>query len=231
MRQSSAPRLTAAHVAKVHRVVPEREVPTPHRKMDAADQETYARRLLDDLGSAPFWVFAYGSLIWKPAFDHVEARTVHLAGWRRRFCLKLTNWRATPEQPGLMLALDRGGSCVGVAYRMPEDAPLERMIRLLHRETSHHEDMRWQRWVTVRSGAERFRALAFWCAPSEPAPDLLRLPIEEQAAWIARSVGFAGSGPEYLLNTVDHLEQLGLHDSYLWRLQSLVAAEIGALPG
>jgi hypothetical protein len=158
MRHGSAPRLTAAHVAKVHREVPEREVPSPHRKMVTADQEAYARHLLDELGTAPFWVFAYGSLIWKPAFDHVEARTVHLAGWRRRFCLKLTNWRATPEQPGLMLALDRGGSCVGVAYRMPQDAPLERMVRLLQRETSHHEDMRWQRWVTVRSGEERFRA-------------------------------------------------------------------------
>lgn len=231
MRQASAPRLTAAHVAKVHREVPEREVPSPHRKMVTADQEAYSRQLLDELGTEPFWVFAYGSLIWKPAFDHVEARTVHLAGWRRRFCLKLTNWRATPEQPGLMLALDRGGSCVGVAYRMPQDAPLERMVRLLQRETSHHEDMRWQRWVTVRSGDERFRALAFWCAPSGPAGDLLRLSIEEEAAWIARSVGFAGNGPEYLLNTVEHLEQLGLHDSYLWRLQGLVAAEIEALPG
>lgn len=230
MRDGSRPRLTAAHVAKVHRDVPERPLSSDYHKMEAADQEAFARRLLDDLGDAPFWVFAYGSLIWKPAFEHVEARHVHLAGWRRRFCLRMINWRATPEQPGLMLALDRGGSCVGVAYRMPDDAPLERMVRLLKRETSFHEDVSWQRWVTVRSGAERFRALAFWCAPSTPDADLLRLPIEEQAAWIARSVGFAGNGPEYLLNTVEHLEQLGLHDSYLWRLQSLVAAEIEALP-
>jgi cation transport protein ChaC len=231
MRQGNAPRLTAAHVAKVHRKVPERMVPSPRRKMDAVDQEAYVRQLLEELGDAPFWVFAYGSLIWKPAFEHVEARSVHLAGWRRRFCLKMTNWRATPEQPGLMLALDRGGSCVGVAYLMPQDAPVERMIRLLQRETMYHEDMAWQRWVTVRSGGERFRALAFWCAPLGPDADLLRLPVEEQAVWIARSVGFAGNGPDYLLNTVAHLEQLGLHDSYLWRLQSLVAAAIEALPG
>ena len=98
MRQGSAPRLTAAHVAKVHRDVPERDLPRPYRKMDAGDQEVFARRLLDDLGGAPFWVFAYGSLIWKAAFDHVAARPVHLAGWHRRFSLKLTNWRATPER-------------------------------------------------------------------------------------------------------------------------------------
>lgn len=222
-------RLTEGHVLKVQRVVEKVDYPKATTPMSEADFQAYAEELLGQNRGNPFWVLAYGSLIWKPAFDHVEARPVHVPGWRRSFGLQIRDWRATPDQPGLMLCLDRGGSCRGVAYRMPEDAPQERMVRLLQREMSAHEDKAWHRWLTVRGAEGPLRALAFWCAPPRPEPRHLRLPLEDQARRLARAVGHVGSCAEYLLNTVQHLEALGLHDSYLWRLQEMVASEIEAL--
>lgn len=223
-------RLTPAHVARVHRVVDRQPPRQDLRPMSDDDYAAFAEELLAANKDRPFWVLAYGSLIWKPGFDHVEMRPCLVPGWRRSFCLNLTSWRGTPDQPGLMLALDRGGSCNGAIYRMPDDTPLERMVRLLKREFANHEDKPWQRWVTVRAGEESLRAFGTWCAPNLPDPDLVRLPIEQQVFRLARAVGHMGSCAEYLLNTVEHLEALGLRDSYLWRLQALVAAEIEALP-
>ena len=173
-------------------------------------------------------MLAYGSLIWKPAFEHVEARRVAVHGWRRAFCMDMHDWRATPAQPGLMMALARGGACVGVAYRMPDDDPEGRMLRLIYREVGYAEDRPWLRWVTARAGGETLRTLAFYCAPPA-APTLLHLPIEAQAARIARAAGPAGRCAEYLHATLVHLEAMGIRDSYLWRLQALVAAEIDTI--
>lgn len=174
-------------------------------------------------------MFAYGSLIWNPAFDHVEARRGVAHGWRRSFCLHITNWRATPEEPGLMLSLDRGGSCTGMLYRLTDDDTRGRMQRLLEREIGYHVDLPWLRWLNVRTGTETVRALTFFCAPHEGDADLKRLPPEEQARMLARAVGFRGSCAEYLYNTVDHLEALGIRDRYLWKMQELVAAAIDAI--
>jgi cation transport protein ChaC len=217
--------LTPQHLEKVARVVPKEERITRLTPLTDDDFAGLADQLLVNLGDAPFWVFAYGSLIWKPDFEHVEARRCIAHGWRRSFCLKLTGWRATPETPGLMLALQRGGACAGVANRMPPDQPHARMLRLLRREIAYQEDIPWLRWLTVRGASDPFRALAFYCADDED-PDILNLGLDEQAAWIARAVGHAGSCAEYLHNTVAHLEALDIRDSYLWALQARVAAEI-----
>ncbi len=221
--------LTEAHLARVARHVPEPEPSTEVGHLSDADLDAVAHKLLSENAGLPFWVFAYGSLIWKPAFEHVAARRCVAHGWRRSFCLDIQNWRATPEQPGLMLALARGGACSGVAYRMPEDNPHSRMLRLLDREISHPEDIPWLRWLTVRANGEAFRALAFYCAPKND-DYVVDLTVDEQAARLARAVGHVGSCAEYLRNTVEHLEELGIRDSYLWELQALVAAEIDALP-
>lgn len=217
--------LGPAHVAKVARVVERVPRTTGLTPLSDADFEALAARLVADLAGGPFWIFAISSLIWKPAFEYVEARRGIVHGWRRSYCLEITDWRATPESPGLMLALDRGGSCTGVAYRMPEDEAHGRMLRLLRREIGSHEGIPWLRWVTVRSPEGPVRALAFYCTPQDD-PDVVRLPIEEQARRLARAVGHVGSCAEYLYNTVSHLEALGIRDRYLWELQARVAAEI-----
>lgn len=220
--------LTPAHLAKVARDVPETPSPYAFTPLSDTDFEEVAHRLLDEIGTGPFWIFAISSLIWKPAFEYVEARRSVAHGWRRSFCLEIKHWRATPEQPGLMLALRRGGACTGVAYRMPDDEPHARMIRLLRREMEFHEGLPWLRWLNVRAGGQVFRALAFYCAPSDD-PDVVTMTDADQAVLLARAAGYMGSCAEYLHNTVSHLEALGIHDRYLWALQARVAAEIDRL--
>ena len=87
--------------------------------------------------SGEVWVFAYGSLIWKPACDIAEQRVAVAHGWHRAFCLGWDRWfRGNPDGPGLMLALDRGGTCDGVAQRLPADAVEPELRKLLRREMS-----------------------------------------------------------------------------------------------
>lgn len=209
--------------------MPKPDHPSRYSLLSDAEFEALAREKVAELDGRPFWVFAYGSLIWKPAFEHVAAVRGVVHGWRRAFCINTTNWRATPDAPGLMLALARGGACTGVAYRMPDDDPIERMLRLLRREIAYHIDLPWLRWLTVRSDGAAFPALTFYCDPLSD-PDAVHLPLDEQARRLARAVGHVGSSAEYLYNTVHHLEALGIRDRYLWTLQKLVAAEIDALP-
>lgn len=223
--------LTDDLVARVARVVPDTGFPAFYDSMTLLtedDKRALSDRLLHENRGAEFWIFGYGSLIWKPAFDFVEARSVVAHGWRRKYSLEVHSWRGTEEQPGLMLALEQGGSCTGVAYRMPPDDPHGRMLRFIEREAAYREDATTIRWITVRAGQEPFKALASWVAVRGDAY-FLRLPITEQAQRLARAVGHLGSCAEYLRNTVIHLEEMGIRDRYLWRMQQLVADEIKAL--
>ena len=95
-------------------------------------------------------MFAYGSLIWKPACEFVEIRTGLLRGWHRAFCLGWnTRWRGSVENPGLMLALDRGGVCKGVLYRLPPDAVEANLELLCRREMGFKPSPFPPRWVQV----------------------------------------------------------------------------------
>ena len=119
-------RLTAEHVARVFRDVPAEDI-IPGPGMVKMTGEDYAAAVTRLLASGPqtrdTWFFAYGSLIWKPACEFVEIRTGIVRGWHRAFCLGWNErFRGSPENPGLMLALDRGGACKGVLYRFPPDA-------------------------------------------------------------------------------------------------------------
>ena len=90
-------------------------------ELEASRRATLARAPSDDI-----WVFGYGSLIWNPAFHFVERRLGTIHGWHRRFCLWTTLGRGSPDCPGLMLGLDRGGSCRGIVLRIaPEDVEVE----------------------------------------------------------------------------------------------------------
>lgn len=220
--------LTEALVARVERHEPECDGArgVPWIAEDAFVR--HAARLLAEAGEGPVWTFAYGSLIWKPAFEAADAVPCVLHGWRRSFCIHLESWRATPDQPGLMLALARGGSCRGMAYRLPDAGRLEAMEALLRREIGYEADLASVRWLTVRGAAGVMRALVFYAAPLDPAIHIC-LPMEEQARRIARAAGHMGSCAAYLHHTVRHLEQLGIRDRYLWELQKLVAEEIAAL--
>lgn len=222
--------LTAEMVALCHRV----EVETPHdpsfEVLTDDDFADMSRRLASRHEGADLWLFAYGSLIWKPAFEFVESRRATAFGWHRSFCLKLNSWRGTPAQPGLMMALERGGRCDGVVYRMPPGDTAQRIERLLRREMTYRDNAAAVRWVKMMTPDGPVEALGFWIGPSGQRI-ASKLPLPEVAWILARACGHVGSGAEYLYNTVHHLEELGIHDRNLWTLQHLVAGEIAGLHG
>lgn len=220
--------LTADLVALIHRQVADPGTPPGFEPLTDQDHE---ERLAALLASHPddedLWLFAYGSLIWKPACEIDGECPALLRGWHRKFCLRLVRYRGSAECPGLMMALDIGGSCRGVAQRIPRRHVRERLAQLLRRETSVKPASNVPRWVTVETEKGKRRAIAFAInrkGSTYSGPHTL----EETADILARACGHWGSGAEYLMHTVAHLEDLGIHDRYLWRLQGLVAERIKA---
>ncbi|HAA31466.1 MAG TPA: gamma-glutamylcyclotransferase, partial [Cyanobacteria bacterium UBA8553] len=126
---------------------------------EAQLQESLSATLKHQKPDSDVWLFAYGSLLWNPIFNFVEQRVGTIHGWHRRFCLWVPQGRGTPDNPGLVLGLDRGGSCRGIAYRIAAtDVSLE--LPLL-----------WRRemvvgcyiphWVSVFDGTQKLEAIAF----------------------------------------------------------------------
>ena len=203
--------------------------PDPSRiPITESETEALAERLCEESGSGPLWVFAYGSLIWKPDFEAVEARVGAAKGWHRSFCLQMTRWRGSQTQPGLMLALKRGGYCKALVFRLDDDDRLGQIRRMLRREIGTLEDATKIRWIWVETQQGPVRALVFWAGPKGRRVTS-RLPLEEVAGVLARACGHRGSCAEYLYLTVKHLEEWGIRDRNLWQLQKLVANEIRAI--
>jgi len=223
-------RLSERHVALMKRNLPEVAGPMPGYELMVEDD--YARVMAELLGGMPagsaFWIFAYGSLIWKPACEVVELRTGILRGWHRAFCLGWnTRFRGSDDAPGLMLALDHGGSCKGALYRLPPDAVAANLRKLLEREMSMKPSAFPPRWVSVETEQGPLRAITF-CIDRNSPRYITGLSEEQIADVLAKATGSRGSMAEYLYSTVAHLEKLGIHDHHLWRLQELVADRIDA---
>ena len=221
-------RLTERHVSLLRREIPDPGFPADVAARPATDED-YAGLAGELIAARPpegFWVFAYGSLIWNPAFDYVERRVARAMGWRRSFCLGWDRrFRGNPEHPGLMLALDRGGQCSGVVFRLPDDALEPNMDRLVRREMSMVPSAFPPRWITVVTEDGPLRAMTF--AMDRKSDRYVGGVSEDQLADVlATARGFRGSMAEYLFATVSILEQMGIHDRYLWRLQHKVAERI-----
>ncbi|HEX5455286.1 MAG TPA: gamma-glutamylcyclotransferase [Stellaceae bacterium] len=171
-------------------------------------------------GAVPVWIFAYGSLMWNPEFPFDEARRGRLHGFHRRFCLYSRDYRGTPEEPGLVLGLDRGGSCHGIAYRLAAARTAEALDYIWAREMTG-------RVYTMRRVAVRTRegpVAAHACIVRRESPDYAgRLPLDEVARLLARAVGGRGSGRDYLTSTLRHLDRLAIREASLQRIASLVA--------
>lgn len=164
------------------------------------------------------WLFGYGSLIWNPAFHFVERRIGTVRGLHRRFCLWSTMGRGTPERPGLMLALDRGGSCRGVAFRIDAGQAGEELRIVWRREMVSHAYI--PRWVTVETQEGPVRAITF-TINRQHERYIRRMDDREAASIIAAASGRIGRCAEYLENTVQHLHELKIADRYMERLLHL----------
>ena len=220
-------KLTADLVSLCHRDVPDPgDVADEYDYFTEQDYSAAVEQLLARKPPGPLWVFAYGSLMWKPEFHPVEARRVVAQGWQRAFSLQLKRFRASPDQHGYMMCLDRGGYCEGMAIRLPDQHVPSQLLKLLVREIGSHEALEGARWIDVHDAERQFKALTFYAAPAQLDFYKADRPMEEIAHALARACGHWGSGAEYLRNTVSHLEDLGIHDPYLWELQEMVADEI-----
>lgn len=165
------------------------------------------------------WIFAYGSLLWDREFVHAAAEPALLRGYHRSFCLYSYDYRGVRARPGLTLGLDRGGSCRGMALRLP----IEAFDQVWLREMSGRQVYEMRR-VPVRTAGGTRQALAF--VVLRDCPDYAgRLPLDEMARIILGAAGRHGTCRDYLESTVSHLDQLGLVDRQLRR----VAAKVQAL--
>lgn len=174
------------------------------------------------------WVFGYGSLIWNPAFHYAERHTGKIHGFHRRFCLWTPIGRGTAEFPGLMLGLDRGGSCRGVAFRI-EAAKVESELDILWRREMVSGSYA-PRWVGVQTPAGTVRAITFVINHAHDRYAGL-LSDEKIAAIIAKAEGGLGRCCDYLFNTVAHLNELGIGDRPLSRLAVQVTQRMSARAG
>jgi glutathione-specific gamma-glutamylcyclotransferase len=173
-------------------------------------------------GAEPVWIFAYGSLIWQPAFHFIEAGPALLRGYHRSCCLYSFDYRGTTAQPGLVLGLDRGGSCRGVAFRLSPQG-LAGSLTLLWRREMTAPPVYHMRQLPVWIGGGTRMALAF--VVRRDRPDYAgRLPLDAAARMIARAQGRRGSCRDYLDQTLRHLAAHGIVDAPLRRLAARVAA-------
>ena len=216
--------LTAAHVARVHRQIADGG-PGPGAVLHSdADYDGWVERMLRShpAPGSPTLLFAYGSLIWKPEIEHVGEEPGLARGWHRSFCFRMTRFRGTPERPGLMMALDRGGQCRGILYELPGDHLERQLGRLFRREFTYKPPNSMPRWIKVEAAQGPVAALSFVINRASPFY-AGSLSLEAVAETLAQACGHVGSGAEYQLNTVAHLEARGIRDRNLWRLQALVA--------
>lgn len=164
------------------------------------------------------WVFAYGSLMWRPDFAFAEVQPARLDGWHRSFCIISRHYRGTDARPGLVLGLDRGGGCHGRAFRVGEsdaDAVL-RYLRLREQISGVYREAH----VSVHLLSEPHRqvtALAFLAERAHPS-FVRGLSLRQQASILAAAAGKTGTNLQYLVSTLHELRALGIREPELERL-------------
>jgi len=176
-----------------------------------------------------FWVFGYGSLMWNPGFAFAERRVGFLRGYHRSFCLYSHRYRGTPEKPGLVLGLDRGGCCRGIVYRVTDKNADAARGYLWEREmnpTGERESSYHPRHVQVFTDKGVVDAVAFVVKRDHPQY-AGKLPQERLLQCVMQGEGGRGTCFDYLANTVQHLDELGLADGPLHDLLRLAQKKVG----
>jgi cation transport protein ChaC len=178
---------------------------------------------------APFWVFAYGSLMWHPGFAYEERQTATLFGYHRRFCVLSHRYRGTSERPGLVLGLDRGGSCRGLAFAVAPALAEATVAYLWEREMV--TGVYRPRLLPVRLADGRQAAACCFVADRRHAQYCGLRDAAGIAAVIADRHGMNGPNVEYLYNTIAHLRELGIRDAGLEEIAERMGSGIGTGAG
>ncbi len=167
-------------------------------------------------GDDGFWVFGYGSLMWRPGFEFLEVQLATVHGYHRAFCIYSWTYRGTRARPGLVLGLDRGGSCPGRAYRVADERVAEVRRYLVERELEYEV----YRQVTCRAALADGRRVPALCHVANRACAQYAGKLAERRVveLVLQGEGSTGSCREYLANTVAHLDEMGLADGPLHEL-------------
>ena len=173
------------------------------------------------------WVFAYGSLMWSPGFDFAEQAGGALVGAHRALCIYSFHHRGTIEKPGLVLGLDEGGACRGVAYRVEAARSEATLAYLREREQITAVYLETHKPVSLLDGSGREIEAVCYVADRKHPQYAGRLSLERQAELVREAAGLSGNNIDYVLNTVRHLEEAGVHDAELAALAARLSARSG----
>ena len=178
-----------------------------------------------ELSKGDLWVFGYGSLIWRPGFEFIERVPARLIGEHRALCVYSFVHRGTPEKPGLVLGLDRGGACRGVAFRVAEQHRAATVAYLRAREqvTSVYREVMRSVWLE-NAGRERVSALAY-VVDRGHVHYAGRLSLADQLRHVQQGHGQSGANGEYVLATVKAIEAEGFRDEQLHQLALMLHDE------
>jgi cation transport protein ChaC len=169
-----------------------------------------------------FWVFGYGSLMWRPGFAFAERRMAWLDGLNRRMCVYSFVHRGTPERPGLVMGLDDGGHCWGAAYRVRSEDWTDTLAYLRAREqvTSVYRESQHAVKLDTIDG-DTVTALIYQADHAHPQY-AGRLDLDAQVRHVVQGVGVSGTCRDYLFQTCEHLREVGVHDEPLEALEQRV---------
>jgi cation transport protein ChaC len=185
----------------------------------------------DQKSSAPvpshedLWVFGYGSLMWRPGFEFLEALPARLIGEHRALCVYSFDHRGTPEKPGLVLGLDRGGACRGIAFRVAAKRRDEVIGYLRGREQTTHVYREVMRSVWLENEPrDRVSALAY-VVDRGHVQYAGRLSLPDQLRYVRQGHGRSGNNRDYVLETVRSIEAQGFRDPQLHQLALMLRDE------
>jgi cation transport protein ChaC len=196
---------------------------SPEKLLLIAVHAMPAKTLSDaELSKGDLWVFGYGSLMWRPGFEFIEQVPARLIGEHRALCVYSFDHRGTPEKPGLVLGLDRGGACRGVAFRIASKQRSRTVEYLRGREQTTHVYREVMRSVWLENQArQRVSALAY-VVDRGHVQYAGRLSLAEQLRYVQQGHGRSGNNRDYVLATVKSIEAQGFRDAQLHRLAMML---------
>lgn len=182
-----------------------------------------------ELSKGDLWVFGYGSLMWRPGFDFIEQVPARLIGEHRALCVYSFDHRGTPEKPGLVLGLDRGGACRGVAFRVAAKQRSDVVDYLRSREQTTHVYREVMRSVWLEDEArQRVSALAY-VVDRGHVQYAGRLSLADQLRFVQQGHGRSGNNRDYVLATVKSIEAQGFRDAQLHQLAGMLHGDAHSL--
>lgn len=159
------------------------------------------------------WIFGYASLMWRPGFPFIEKRRARLTGYHRSLCIRSFEHRGTRERPGLVMGLDRGGACVGLAFRIAPEDEADVMAYLRKRELVTHVYKERVSKIVLSDG-QAAQAVTY-VADRAHEQYAGRLNVTDAVDRVCGAVGQAGRNEDYVLNTVAHMHQMGISDRWM----------------